>query len=106
MLVEALRSGDYKQTTGKLCEIQDDEVCFCGLGVICDLFLKHNPNTKLKWEGGYDFEMDIGDKTGSLPMEIEIWAGVNRAEAGKIVGKNDCMKMNFIQLADYIEEHL
>ncbi len=35
--LKALRSGEYEQTTTRLCRPRSDGVGFCCLGVLCDL---------------------------------------------------------------------
>lgn len=62
--LEALRSGEYEQTLGKL----RDERGFCVYGVLCDL---HAKETGGEWDGS----AYLGKK-GSLPGEVAGWAGL------------------------------
>lgn len=75
--IEALRSGEYSQTEGKL-HTPDG---FCCLGVLTDLYLKE---TNQQWE----FHEKTGDITSDdyytfeetddfLPKSVSDWAGLN-----------------------------
>ncbi len=35
--LKALRSGKYKQTVGSLCRVEAGQLCYCCLGVLCDV---------------------------------------------------------------------
>lgn len=66
--VDALRSGEYEQTTGTL----KDDNGFCCLGVLCDIYLKehnkewvHHPNT---------YQYSIEDNYEILPLNVSNWA--------------------------------
>lgn len=76
--MEALRSGEYKQTGGVL----RDERGFCCLGVLCELYAKEN---NLKWEEdifSYDgskrlvFRLKGTDVKTHLPYHVTVWAGL------------------------------
>lgn len=45
MWVDALRSGKYPQTQSTLC----DGTGYCCLGVLCDLYIKSNPEANSLW---------------------------------------------------------
>lgn len=84
--LDALRSGDYEQGTGRLRTGNR----FCCLGVLCDL---HSKETGAgRWEGAGEggerwYELPgnslIFPKTAEfyLPTEVAIWAGIADAES-------------------------
>lgn len=100
----ALRSGDYKQGTDRLCTEEDDGTRFCCLGVALDLL---DPSG---WK-----QKDTG-----APMWKKFWAGdvepvapvigINSDTARILSQRNDgaCgySKHNFEQIADWIEANL
>lgn len=72
--VRALRSGKYKQGTGQL-RTADNK--FCCLGVLTDLYIKHDPSgggwsERNVSKGGYEYEGE-GDV---LPARVRDWAGL------------------------------
>lgn len=72
--VQALRSGDYKQTTGHL---RTDEG-FCCLGVLCDL---HRQESEGAWRtdehGQMLYKLPSGDwNHAMLPKPVREWAGL------------------------------
>lgn len=105
-LVEALRSGKYKQGRGRL----RDAGCFCFWGVACDI------SGVGQWEGdgalcfttkGSDF------KAYALPSPlVESWLGFNVEATVKIDGISDSLMghndtgSTFEQLADAIEQQI
>lgn len=80
MWLDALRSGEYKQTRNSLCDTQG----FCCLGVLSDLYLKENPEAKAKWStGGNTVGFQYIAKDGEeiwdiefLPRPVMEWAGL------------------------------
>jgi hypothetical protein len=120
LLVTALRSGDYKQTTGKL---KTDEG-HCCLGVLCELYVKTQKKKGFtRKENG---EYHIVDKAkvawtdgplqqdGVLPTQVQKWAGM-QSETGSFITKkgnareltamNDLEKKSFKQIATKIEKY-
>ena len=66
--VDALRSGEYQQTKGRL--RKEDK--FCCLGVLCDLYGKEN---NVKWNlanNGYNYEFQKFESY--LPSSVGKWA--------------------------------
>lgn len=61
---DALRSGEYEQTTGQLTE----GGAYCCLGVLCELYCQHVENIRHGDE--YAGESHV------LPEEVEAWAGL------------------------------
>lgn len=65
--VDALRSGEYEQTTGRL----RDDAGFCCLGVACDLYGKEK---NVAWEEDGVF---LG-RNDLLPPAVREWLGLDR----------------------------
>lgn len=113
--VEALRSGEYRQTEGYL---RTDEG-HCCLGVLCDLAEKRGVV-----QGGHDgnrYGYGRWSESHTLPEEVMEWAGTRGddnpmvtvylgAEYGTrsmpLAELNDTFKWDFNQIADAIEEQL
>lgn len=77
--IEALRSGKYKQATGRLSKIDDNGVTrMCCLGVLCDLYTKHTG--KGEWvDGEYvrQFAPSEGpNEANHPPREVILWASL------------------------------
>jgi len=115
--IEALRSGEYKQTTGRL--RRGDS--YCCLGVLCDLYIKNNPD--YVWAGGGDYRYFASCRddaeTGAMSMflafnflhgEVVKWAGLSSEnphydDDGTLSDLNDSGS-SFEEIADVIEKHL
>lgn len=104
--VEALRSGKYVQTKGRLA----DDHGYCCLGVLCELAIEDGLPVIKSISGDYgcffyDDAMDV------LPKSVAKWAGVNIAsnyvdEYGihrQLSEENDSGK-TFAEIADIIEK--
>ncbi len=114
--VEALRSGEYKQTKSKL---HDDEG-FCCLGVLCDLYRKeHNDSItwKLVKDDIFKIVFQFNDNEGIPPKIVREWAGIENSidddnnpygsyneKRDSLVNDNDTGK-TFEEIAQIIEEH-
>ena len=66
LVLKALRSGDYKKTSGAL----RIGKCFCALGVVADVFLKEHGQT---WKE-FDRECEKTTVYQVLPPHIASWA--------------------------------
>jgi len=66
LLCEALESGKYQKTVGRLCKIIPGRGnCFCVLGVATEVYWEHNPD---------ELEFDIiRDDDGSYPFRSYYW---------------------------------
>jgi hypothetical protein len=77
MWVNALRSGDYDQSSGKL----RSNTGYCCLGVLCDLYAQeHNEEWEQKSYTGTSLQMDyyyFGEESEFLPAKVMSWAGLN-----------------------------
>lgn len=95
--VQALRSGDYAQTTGRLrrpSKVFWRRDTYCVMGVLYDLYLK---STARSWPKK--------PPAGPLPEEALIWAGVSVELERALVAQND-EGYNFRDLASIIEAHM
>lgn len=72
-LVDALRSGKYKQTTGALRHGDS----FCCLGVACDL---HSKATKIPWMENHFVGPKYLGSGGDLPTPVARYYGFDRVE--------------------------
>jgi hypothetical protein len=90
--VKALRSGEYKQTIGRL----RDKSGFCCLGVLCDLAVK---NGVMK---------SYLRKAAGLPQIVQDWIGLN-SYTGDYFGGDACLASDnddgksFQEIASIIE---
>ena len=101
--VEALRSGEYKQTRMVLCEGDEMEgtTAYCCLGVACDLFVDSY------WiRRPADEEWSIGGRSTILPTEEMMKSmGLNIEYVKDLVDLND-KGWSFAKIADKIERDL
>ena len=74
--VAALRSGEYRQGTGRL-RSKDDR--FCCLGVLCDLAVRADVLGAPERGDGYYLYGDEYRVSGSLPREVQAWAETDSA---------------------------
>lgn len=82
--LKALRSGKYKQGTGRLFgKYEKNKKEFCCLGVLCDLYAKEHD---VKWEVediqnhimrlGNSTDLGQGEGIKTLSKEVQKWAGL------------------------------
>ncbi len=74
---DALESGAYKQTTGRLVKVLSepgkwDDRAFCCLGVLCNLHAQAHPEIAKKQESPLSY-LGCSDL---LPQEVQEWAGM------------------------------
>lgn len=93
--LEALRSGKYEQTQGRL---RDDDGMCC-LGVLCNVV---DPK---KWERMDDYEIAFvyQDEEMFPPNSVKKKTGVTQAKCDKLSNMNDG-GASFKQIADFIEK--
>ena len=107
--VKALRSGEYKQTTGQL--RKDDG--YCCLGVACDLYGKHVlKRNRWKLYKRNKLSYTFLGRGGTLPPQVQEWLGLERSsDLGELKDGTNLMYMNdypgskggFNGIADVIE---
>jgi hypothetical protein len=108
--VEALKSGNYPQTTGHLIEVpgetgvQIEQTGYCCLGVLCEVM--GVPKVTIAYTGYKDeAEPFTGVTHYFLPKNVEVEAELGRIEQTILAEKNDNL-MSFGEIATYIEEQL
>lgn len=100
--VAALRSGEYKQGTGKL-NLRAGSA-FCCLGVLCDIYVKQ---TEVPW-----YKLNLSIRGEVLPLEVMKWADLKAANPIPGDGYNLALAHRndtgetFEQIADLIEAEL
>lgn len=121
--LKALRSGEYKQTTGGLREVNLDEetMGFCCLGVLCNIHAQEHPDIAKHETSPYEY---LG-ASGLLPFQVAKWAGltkhINHKSEGEdevdidvrykgedvtLANLNDTEKLSFKKIANVIERCL
>jgi hypothetical protein len=104
--VGALRSGEYKQTTGKL----RDGDAFCCLGVLCNLHAQAHPEIAAKQKDKTHY-MGFEEV---LPSVVREWAGMTYRNGDHVVIGNRLAELShhndagrsFEEIANAIEEQL
>lgn len=105
-LVEALRSGRFKQTVNALCRV---DVGHCCLGVACEVAIEDGLELeRFQIEG--DPLVSFGGLTGSLPKSVRDWYGFRSrvgafgvvADCGTLTVLND-IGTPFEEIARFIE---
>lgn len=110
--VDALKSGEYLQTTGCLLEQKSDGDCaFCAVGVLVDMYVRsHNAEWQFDEEDGFGY---MNGYYMTMPPEVLEWAGISFDEChliewgdGSVVHLNDNEQESFEAIAGFIEENL
>ena len=113
--ITALRSGEYKQTGGRLRKGD----CYCCLGVLTDLYDKDIKNDHHEWyeeDGQYGYASDGGIVEAILPESVMKWADLKECNPTVLEERmgqpvtslaylNDNEGLDFNQLADIIKKH-
>lgn len=98
--IDALCSGQYKQTTGVL----HDPRGFCCLGVLCDITEGMGRWAGSAPEGNYRWFVPNGAKYGChLPCDIRLRVGLSLEQEGTLINMNDA-RTSFMDIANYIEQ--
>lgn len=116
--VEALRSGDYRQTQNALQHTKDTDENpegFCCLGVLCDVAVKEGLDIKVvPLNGGQVlYGSDEDARLGELPRSVMEWAGLTSSdpivevpdldyESESLSTLNDTYNYDFDMIADVI----
>lgn len=103
--LEALNSGEYNQTTGRL----KRESGFCCLGVLCDLYSKEKNE---EWYAYSDYHFEFLGSPTLLPLAVRRWAGIEEGNPSvsykrptSLAQLNDRGK-TFKQIAKVIKKYL
>lgn len=106
--VDALRSGEFKQTTGRL---RNDAGEYCCLGVACEVAIKDGIDL-VPFDDGYLRPELLGYTGGTMPVAVREWLGlsgdpiIGTGEFGlplSAISTNDSHGWSFDQIADAIE---
>ena len=107
--VDALRSGQYTQTRGRLSAGSN---CFCATGVLCDV-VKDNVKGDWTFEAAAldDFVLPYFKIDGyfygvSVPAIVIVVAEITANDLNTVVELNDAMKADFATIAEWIEDNL
>lgn len=108
--IAALRSGNYKQGTGRLYEI----VCktYCCLGVACDIAIKEGVNVRRNFKNGriygglldnwvYQFVPNVAPRFGEYTIKV-----IHNGRETSLSHLNDNDGLSFSEIADLIEQQL
>lgn len=106
-LIEALRSGKYKQTFNQL----RNGDCFCAEGVACEVYRQQT--SQAAWEGDTFLILDelAGEQYWGavMPPRVNEWLGVNhefvkyQGETRNLISLNDRYQLSFAEIADLLE---
>lgn len=112
--INALRSGDYTQTQGRLYRAEDttanedekSKVGYCCLGVACDVYHKETGNGE--WESpDYmgDCKFAVGDESSDtgLVKAVDSWFDEFPIDSSALVSMNDSQEEPFDEIADELE---
>ena len=110
--VKALRSGEYQQTRGALCNRNSrKKPSYCCLGVLCDV-TGLGKWSKLRGEDFVAFYF-IDPKTGkeeeavtSTPISLDDKYNIERNEIINLIHMNDDKGCSFEEIAAFIEEKM
>jgi hypothetical protein len=105
--IDALRSGEYKHTSGRLVR-GTDSLSYCCLGVLCELAVEKGVElTKTPYDDeGLGYRVSNFTYIGVLPPTVQTWAGCGDEPYFDTKGAtywNDYANLNFQQIADKIE---
>lgn len=115
LLVNALRSGKFRQGRGKLAYYDKErrKVEYCCLGVACEVARANGlelARTKTKpGSSTYAYGDPERDEVSILPPSVAEWYGLDRNPhldngSTKATNANDTLKLNFRQIADAFEK--
>lgn len=116
LLIQALRSGRFKQGHSVLARVHDDEsVSYCCLGVACRVALENGVEMEVrirKSPGGIAKDLIFNGSGGYMPMSVKEWFGFE--DTNPLLVKddgfrdraavfNDELGLNLEQIADAFE---
>jgi hypothetical protein len=117
--VGALRSGEFRQTTGRLRSITREGPRYCCLGVLCELYRAEHPESSwldaafLDAASHFVPAPGVEPTGGYLPTEVVEWAGLKSRNPPLVDGPavsatdaNDNYDWDFARIADAVERSL
>lgn len=107
--VAGLRSGDYKQGVGVLCEVAPQGNRFCCFGVLCDIlkltYLEHHRGDDFGGGGRVVRYYNFNPDRGAVVPGNQITKDIGPHNVDHLMTMNDTHE-SFDEIADYIEDHL
>jgi hypothetical protein len=116
--VSALRSGEYTKGEGALKQIDNLELAYCCLGVLCELAVNNGVEIDVSIRSIRELQTYFYDDNGeTLPPSVRTWAGLATADPKveidgvlySLVSINDgdqIVPSTFNEIADYVEASL
>ena len=106
----ALRSGEYKQTTGSLYNIQDQGYCCIGVAARIKYPLHYLKNKNDRYAGTLQgnkksIKSDTKYKLSKIPQELKRSVNANNF-VSQLVNLNDDEEYSFEEIAEWIEENV
>lgn len=100
--IAALRSGEYKQTRGRLLRNWRGEDRFCCLGVLCEIMeAPRAVGAAAKDKSGPGYRLDDTFHDAELPCSV-----LSAGDQNILVKLNDSHRRSFAKIADWIEENM
>ena len=99
--IKALKSGDYKQTTGNLYDASLDK--YCCLGVLCEI------SNRILFEGGCVILQKYGTtftNSCTIPSDRLDVIGLELKKQTTLISMNDEDEKSFTEIADWIKDNL
>lgn len=125
--IDALRSGEYLQTTGTLRRNTSDGPRYCCLGVACEVYQKHVGDLEVK-PSIFGQMTNFDEQSSILPVKVQAWLDMNShgsfelQEGDKqpawvkdmnrkrthsfLTEQNDQCGATFVDIANIIETHV
>ena len=98
--IAALKNGEYEQSVN----ILRSNIGYCCLGVLCDVIDNKKWNTV---NGEFHWKSDDDDfYYAALPKTISQKLNISLDEEAELVRLNDTERLNFTEIAQWIEENL
>jgi len=106
----ALRSGEYKQTTGSLYNIQDQGYCCIGVAARIKYPLHYLKDKNDRYAGTLQgnnkcINSDTKYKLSKIPQELKRSVNANNF-VSQLVNLNDDEEYSFEEIAEWIEENV
>ena len=117
--VDALRNGQYRQTSKALCRIEKGVHRYCCLGVACEVAIANGVKIKTREDSTFiegkvherKVKCVLYDNMGDfLPNKVYKWFGLDAANPKVTIGHRDCLsifnddRVGFKKIADAIEK--
>jgi hypothetical protein len=100
-LVSALRSGQFRQTKGRLCKVDELGECYCAEGVAIEVAIA----------AGFPIHKQVVEGRGIYDHHYSLWMSEDHKGVYGLPYRNVLMKLNdvrgltFPQIADHLEAH-